>query len=75
MQNIMPTDTCKLHKTEPVVEEPVIPETPVEPETPDTPVQPENPTVQPEQPTNPDDTTGNNNSENTGVGGPIYSND
>ena len=72
---IMPTDTCKLHKTEPVVEEPVIPETPVEPETPDTPVQPENPTVQPEQPTNPDDTTGNNNSENTGVGGPIYSND
>lgn len=71
---LMPTDTCKLHTTEPqpeVPEVPVDPETPTEPEnptTPETPTDPEVPTT-PETPTVPDESTGN---ENTGVGGSIY---
>lgn len=54
---LMPTKTCTLHTTEPVVEEPVEPTTPddsTESTTPETPTTPENP------------------SENTGVGGNIY---
>ena len=75
---VMPKDTCKLHISEPVIEEPEIPvepELPVEPDNPTVPETPENPgTNNPEQPTNPGNTT-ENGETNTGVGGPIYGNE
>ena len=45
---IAPTETCTLHTSAPVVEEPVVPETPVDPENPGT--TPENPGTTPENP-------------------------
>ena len=66
---LIPTDTCKLHTTEPVPEVPVEPEIPIEPETPeDVPTTPETPIV-PETPTTPDEPT---DTETPGVGGSIY---
>jgi len=73
---IMPTDTCKLHTTEPQPEEPeapIVPEVPETPVTPETPVNPEAPAV-PETPEQPDNNTNTEDSTNTGVGGPVYGN-
>lgn len=71
---LMPTDTCKLHISEPEPEIPVEPEAPEVPETPETPTTPDNPAIpdNPTVPEKPSTPVEPETPEAPGVGGSVY---